>query len=287
MLWRFGFWGSPVVLLSPRGEFGRASFAHHSYRKRIYMMLFRALRIDKHVIWHSTAVHESADIRRVWGQSAPVVMRPNDTLIGSLALPPRKKSDRRLRLAFVSRLVAHKGVDIAIDALRLCSSEISLDVYGPEEDPSFVTHCQRLIQELPPNSVVKLCGRLENERVRATLQRYDAFVFPTAGENFGHVIAEALSASCVVLTTSHTPWTDVLRAGGGTVILSTEPTEWAAAIERLASLSAEEMYRMRIAAGRAYEEWAARPKGTHVWELAIHCAVRQSRNLGEVVKRWS
>ena len=35
---------------------------------------------------------------------------------------------------------------------------------------------------------------------------YDVFLFPTFGENYGHVIAEALMAGCVVITSDQTPW---------------------------------------------------------------------------------
>ena len=45
----------------------------------------------------------------------------------------------------------------------------------------------------------------------------DIFLFPTRGENFGHVVAEALSVGCPVLTTPTTIWTDLLTSGGGSV----------------------------------------------------------------------
>jgi glycosyltransferase involved in cell wall biosynthesis len=35
------------------------------------------------------------------------------------------------------------------------------------------------------------------------------FFFPTKGENYGHVIAEALEAGCPVLISDQTPWSDV------------------------------------------------------------------------------
>jgi glycosyltransferase involved in cell wall biosynthesis len=46
--------------------------------------------------------------------------------------------------------------------------------------------------------------------VREVFSRYDAFVLPTLGENVGHVIAESLSASCPVICSDETPWTDLL-----------------------------------------------------------------------------
>ena len=61
-------------------------------------------------------------------------------------------------------------------------------------------------------------GELQPDAVVTTFARYDAFAFPTLGENFGHVIAESLSAGCAVICSDQTPWTPVLLAGGGTVV---------------------------------------------------------------------
>ncbi len=44
-----------------------------------------------------------------------------------------------------------------------------------------------------PHITVTYRGKLIHD-VWATFARYDAFVFPTRGENFGHVIAKTLAA---------------------------------------------------------------------------------------------
>ena len=45
--------------------------------------------------------------------------------------------------------------------------------------------------------------------------RYDLFLFPTAGENYGHVIAESLAAGTPVLVSTETPWRNLHAEGLG------------------------------------------------------------------------
>ena len=78
-------------------------------------------------------------------------------------------------------------------------------------------------------------------------------LMPTAGENFGHVIAEALSVSCPVMCTPATPWTECLTAGGGLVVDTLEPHDWRVAIERLAAASPAERLAFRLRAGEAFK----------------------------------
>ena len=86
-------------------------------------------------------------------------------------------------------------------------------------------------------------GELAPEAVRSTFARYDMFVFPTQGENFGHVIAESLSASCPVICSDETPWSPVLRAGGGAVLTDATVATLAHQIDQFAQRSEEETAR--------------------------------------------
>ena len=41
------------------------------------------------------------------------------------------------------------------------------------------------------------------------------FIFPTFGENYGHVIAESLASGCPILLSDTTPWNMLERYGAG------------------------------------------------------------------------
>ena len=67
-----------------------------------------------------------------------------------------------------------------------------------------MNNCLDLMNELPLNVKIKFKGTLPSEKVKNTFKKYDLFVFPTKGENFGHVIIESLSTGTCVLTSDKT-----------------------------------------------------------------------------------
>lgn len=272
LLWRFGYWGKPVLLLAPRGQFGKEARSRKSRKKRLYIRMFRILGIQRFVIWHSTAEHETDDIQHEWGSDARIVLRENQTLLPDEPTPPDYAPQELPRFAFVGRLVEHKGLAVALGALRRSSRPLALDIYGPEEDPAYVRKCKELLSELPQNVDVRFMGPLSPWEVRPALISYDALLMPTAGENFGHVIAEALSVSCPVIATSKTPWTETLRAGGGEVVDGRDLQTWTEAIGHFAGLTADARMKARQSAGDAYRRWRARPEKPHVWILALDAA---------------
>lgn len=80
-----------------------------------------------------------------------------------------------------------------------------------------------------------------------------AFLFPTLGENFGHVIAEALSVGCPVFVTANTPWTELIQRGAGKIIISDEQT--ATDLVALASMTREDQMNLRNQILTFYRKW--------------------------------
>ena len=205
----------------------------------------------------------------MWGDRAAILIRENETLLPATATEPSPRhpdDDPGLRAVFLGRLVEHKGLHIALEAIAKVSAPIELDVYGPMEDPKYVELCRGLITALPATATVRMLGMVDPDQTRTTLSGYDVLLMPTAGENFGHVVAESLSVSCPVMCSPHTPWNDVLEDGGGWVLDRT-PEAWTSAIEAYALLSPEERQVARERAAAAYARWRARPSDPHVLEL--------------------
>lgn len=269
LLWRLGYWGKPILLLAPRGEFGDGALRRRSLKKRLYMGLFRLLGIHRSVIWHSTADHETEGIRRAWGADATIILREEGTLLPLEPRVPLRNLQEVSRFVFLGRIVEHKGLDVVLQALAGMTAPVSLDIYGPEEDASYAARCREYAAALPDNVAVAFRGVVAPDQVRETLAAYDAFLMPTAGENFGHVIAESLSVSCPVFTTSHTPWTTTLKTGGGIVVNNREPANWLLVIDRFVALPLEKRAELRTEAGNAYRYWRAQPEKPHVWNLAL------------------
>ena len=86
---------------------------------------------------------------------------------------------------------------------------INFTIYGPKEVPSYWSTCEELIAALPDNIKVDIYGPVDPFSVRTMLAKHDLFLLPTKGENYGHVIYEALSVGLPVLISDQTPWKDL------------------------------------------------------------------------------
>ncbi len=261
--------GRPLLLLAPRGEFATGALDHKGLKKRIFITLYRLLRLHRKVVWHASSQLEEADVRRLWGENADVVVRINDIALPAEPISPRPLDDRTcLHAIHYSRCVPTKGLDILLEGLRFVSRPVELDVYGSEEDESFVRKCRRLAKSLPDHIVVRFNGHLEHSALADRVNAADFALFPTHGENFGHVIVEALSASCPVAISDTTPWSEVIRESGGFVVDTNDPTKWSECVRELSSLNQAELAERRFRAGDAYRNWLKSVRSTpHVLEL--------------------
>jgi glycosyltransferase involved in cell wall biosynthesis len=68
---------------------------------------------------------------------------------------------------------------------------------------------------LPANTRVRYKGKIEHEGVAQVFAENDLFLFPTLGENYGHVICESLMSGCPVLISDQTPWRNLEAEGIG------------------------------------------------------------------------
>jgi glycosyltransferase involved in cell wall biosynthesis len=96
------------------------------------------------------------------------------------------------------------------------------------------------------------------------LGRFDLLLLPTRGENFGHVVLEALAAGTPVIVGRDTPWQRVEAAGAGWLCDPASPAQIAGLIERFMALDEDGRQRMREAARRVAAEVLDDPAGAEV-----------------------
>lgn len=262
------------VLLAPRGELGAGALALKAAKKSLFLRVARAVGLYRAVTWHASTPQEATEVAAVF-PGARVLVRENETTLPARAVPPPEPAGPLggaasaddpaaatppLRLLFVSRVSAKKGLDVLLRALRDVPAAVELDVYG---DGEALAACRGLADELPQQHVVRWHGAVPAESLDSAYRGHEALGLPTAHENFGHVIPEALARACPVLVPDTTPWTAVIAGGGGRVVASREPSDWAAALTALATAPADERHAARVAAAAAYDRWAAtRPTGS-------------------------
>jgi len=151
----------------------------------------------------------------------PVVVVPN-----AVAEPPPVAGDamtppgHRRVLLFLSRIHEKKGLDMLLEAWNKCRPpEWRLVIVGSGE----AGYLAKLQEFCRANDVpdVQFHPHVEGAEREAVFRQASAFILPTFSENFGNVVAEALIRGLPVITTTGTPWADIVANQCGWCI---EPT---------------------------------------------------------------
>lgn len=239
------------LIVAPRGEFFAGALALKSTKKRAYWVAAQATGLLRQVTrWQASNADEAETIRHLL-PDASIHVAPN---LQPRSLPQVDLGPRPLdpvRLVFFSRIARKKNLHLALDALAESSIDAVLDIYGSTEDADYWRECQDRMAALPPTIQASYHGTLHPADVASTLSRYHGLLLPTAGENYGHVIWEALYAGCLPLISDRTPWHDLEAHGIGWERPLEDRDAWHAALREIARLTPE-AHAERAAAAHAY-----------------------------------
>lgn len=241
------------VIIAPRGEFSPGALSLKATKKRLWLAAARILGLYKDANWHATSEHEADLIKNVMGRKARVSVAPVLAHVSDSDLSQETREDKRsgtARIVFLSRISPKKNLRFAISLISArTGGDTVLDIYGPIDDEDYWGECRRMIDAADdPDVSIRYRGELEHSRVASTLSQYDLFLLPTLGENFGHVILEALAAGCPVAVSDQTPWAEIEKADAGWVIPLGERDRWEAAIQETVDWDEETMQARRVAA---------------------------------------
>jgi glycosyltransferase involved in cell wall biosynthesis len=278
VLRRLGICSPKCVVLAPRGEFSQGALKIKEKRKMLYIRLSSWLGFYRGVIWHASTTLEEADMRRAMPNLSFV--RIADELPGSWKMRssgntcavatakdihllmehvPGKKLHKvagRLRTVFVSRISPMKNLLFALRMLQGLSGDISFDIYGPLESSEYWSQCRQIICKLPKNIWVRYMGAVQHDRVRDVFAEHDLLFLPTLGENYGHVICEALSVGCPVLISDQTPWRHLREKCAGWDIPLAETEQFRAILQQCVDAD-EEWYAGLVVGAKDYAKKAA------------------------------
>lgn len=256
------------VLVAPRGELTDGALSVKSTKKRWGLRGLRPLLRRADVTWHASTDVEADQIRAHFpAPRIQICMMEVSRQRPFVEIRPI--AEDVLKLVYIGRISPTKNVHTTLIALASVPSPVVFEIYGPLEDRRYWNRCLELISLLPAQVTVTYRGELAHPDVVTTFARYDAFAFPTLGENFGHVIAESLSAGCAVICSDRTPWTPVFLAGGGVVVDAVEPSSLATAISAWAAKTVAQRDAARPAVRAAYEDWLIEHDSDNVLELVL------------------
>jgi glycosyltransferase involved in cell wall biosynthesis len=166
-----------------------------------------------------------------WGDRSDVVVVPNGVRSARSEGRPNTAASPDLHVIFVGRLVAHKRVDVLIEAVARAGATL-LEVVGdgPELD-----RLEALADRLQVSDRVTFSGALPHATTMQRLEAADALALASSYEGLPHVVLEALVAATPVVTTRANGLGAVLTDGEDAIMVP-EPTPEAfgAAFRRLA-----------------------------------------------------
>lgn len=226
------------VLFSPRGEVSENRVKLKAYKKLPYLKFLKLTGIYKGCYFHGTSDDEEAGINKYFSPDENHLFRvANISILQQPDVILHEKEQGKIKLFFFSRIHEVKNLLFAIQAVNHCKKNVIFDIYGPIEASDYWEQCEKEIEVSPENVKISYCGIIDHTNMSEVIQKYDAFLFPTINENYGHVIAEALANSRpVILSKGTTPWDDLNLRAGAVIELDT-PDKYAEKIDELADYS--------------------------------------------------
>lgn len=203
-------------VISPRGEVNEGAF-HISYTKKLLMSKFTVLfGLYKNAFYHVTWDEEIFGLKKYFNVDEERIFNcPNIAVSQNINDRSIEKQCNSIKLVYISRIHRKKNLLMAIEAVELLNGDVTFDIYGPQEDEEYWNDCQKEIEKAPENVHINYCGALQPNEVLQKYTEYHAFLFPTHSENYGHAIAESLSAQCpVFIIKGATPWDDIDEIAG-------------------------------------------------------------------------
>lgn len=207
------------VVIAAMGLFSPKEFRIKYWKKKIVTETMNILGLFRNIYWSATSNIEAEQIRQ------EVKSRKEQFFIAEDL--PRKvdtetiikeKKEGELKIVWISRIAPVKNLINAIDILANIKYNIEFTIYGSVFDEKYWEKCKEKLNKLPKNIKWSFGGNIQSENVVKVLKTQHVFLFPTLGENYGHVIQESLSAGCPCIISDQTPWRDLENYGAGYVI---------------------------------------------------------------------
>ena len=261
LLRRVGLGGRAAAIIAPEGELAPDPLRKSPVKKRVFRLFARATGLHRGIEWKAAAAQEAEAVRRLIPGSRRITVVPNMPPLPEHLLYRGAAVEKRsgeLRVVFLARVVPIKNLKFALELLGDLEGSVCFDIYGPMEDEAYWRECERVVAALPANVRIRYQGVLPASRVTETLARYHFMLLPTLGENFGHVIIEALGAH----TRDHKRPNSVAgtEAGPAGLDLPLEnPEAWQAVLKACVALGQEEYAALSRSAQRYAGSWLRQP----------------------------
>lgn len=198
---------TPLVITT-HGMISPWAMKHKSFKKIVAWKLYQERDLLTANLIHATSQQEAENIYNL-KLKKPVAIVPNGVDIPLWRERPIISGNKKTIL-FLSRIYPVKGLLNLVHAWQqIKSPDWKIVVAGPDEsghqkEVMDAIHVARL------DDWFEFIGPVGDDDKWDLFFKADLFVLPSFTENFGIVIAEALACGLPVITTTGTPWQDLL-----------------------------------------------------------------------------
>ena len=225
-------------LISPKGELYEGALSNKYLKKITWIKVFNFL-FKRKILFHATSKGEEIIINK-HVESKKIYIAPD---IIKLDFSGLKKTNKILKVVFVSRIELKKNLSFCIEVLSKIKRDISFEIYGDIGDKNYFNYCISELKNLPKNISYSYNGVLKSNKVKDVFLNADLFFFPTLGENFGYIILESLSSYCFTILSKGTTIFDNLNDYkiGINIDLNSDIYNWVNFIEEYQAINSNEV----------------------------------------------
>lgn len=197
--------GIPYIV-TPRGMLEPWSLSQKRWKKKLAWWLYQRNDVQKSACVFTTAEMEAEHVRNL-GISIPISVIPNG--IETDGYPCKTSRDIvRKQVLFLSRVHVKKGIELLFEAWKRIHQDFPdwqlLVVGNGEED--YINSLQTGVENLGLKDCIRILPPVFGDAKIRLYQESALFCLPSYSENFGMVIAEAMSCGTPVITTTNCPW---------------------------------------------------------------------------------
>lgn len=222
----------PVIVAS-MGVFSKGALSHKTLKKKVFINACKLMGIFKGITWSVTSRLEAEDVKREIGNNIKYVIAED---LPRTDIPGYQVRKKEFSVAFLSRICPQKNLLFAIEILKYVKENLHFFIYGPDQDKEYWEKCKKELDRLPDNIMWEYCGDVPSEDVQSKLAQHDVFLLPTKGENYGHVIFEALSVGCIPIISDQTPWNEIQERHAGFIYSLNQKDDFSKTIDMLAQM---------------------------------------------------
>ena len=246
--------GIPYII-TPRGMLEPWSLSQKKWKKRLAMVLYQKPDLNAASCIFTTAMEEAQHVHNL-GITAPCSVIPNG--IETEGYPCRQSMEIvKKQVLFLSRIHIKKGIELLLEAWQRLIADFpdwKVVIVG-NGDANYIESLKTMSRNMKIDKSVEILDPVFGQAKVKLYQESSLFCLPSYSENFGMVIAEAMSCGVPVLTTTNCPWTLLNDTGTGWCInLSVDNLE--STLRCALSQSPEHLYEMGQRASRlVYERY--------------------------------